>query len=486
MCEVGLFPYVSQLEQVPDLEECDISHAGLLLGGKGQLSLTQLSSTNWLFLDPHAERRTTSWKATPALCWLRPKLIQEMGGVDPAYQSPITRLMDLAYRVLVAGGRVCHEPAWLTNQETPVLSANLPLVDQFVFLQRHLGSWATTYATFWSYFSIKDKQHIWKNFWLARQLVKQYAAPFTQTSPTLHLVGEKKKQTIERISAIIPTINRYEYLPQAIDSLLRSTPAVNEIIVVDQTPIEHRQMAIYNPYSSEKVRVFFLDEAGQSVARNTAIQAAKGEWCLLFEDDTVAWDDMLAQHVHVLEYSGAHASTGVSLAPWKNVEYIPQRIRHYHIADVLATGNALVKKSVLQDVHGLDRAFDRGSGADHDLGVRLYLAGYEIVFNYKAIETHYKAPSGGMRTYGAWWRHRSTFWSPFPPPTQVYTIQRYYVRSFWLPLYLLYFLKAMKQHNTIELVWLWLSAPWKLVRSLRLVKKLKEKSAFLEQIEEVV
>jgi GT2 family glycosyltransferase len=140
---------------------------------------------------------------------------------------------------------------------------------------------------------------------------------------------------------------------------------------------------------------------------------------------------------------------------------------------VLATGNSLIVKSALVEIGGLDLAFDRGPGADHDLGVRLYLSGHEIVFTPLAIQTHYKAPAGGMRVHGVWWRSRTAFWAPFPPATQIYTARRYYPRRNWSALYLLMFVHARRHHTAAELVWLLVSAPWRLVRAIAAAGRLR-------------
>jgi GT2 family glycosyltransferase len=288
----------------------------------------------------------------------------------------------------------------------------------------------------------------------------------------LGLISESKRQIVSTITAIIPTLNRYDYVQQSIRSLLKQNPPPDEIIVVDQTAEARRRPEVYAPFEGRGFRVIYQDRPGQSTSRNEAIRQATGDWCLLWEDDTEAWDDLLEQHVKAIEYSGADASTGVSLAPWKTVDYIPGAKRHMQIADVFATGNSLVRRSALLEVGGLDNAFNRGSGADHDLGVRLYLSGKEIIYNPRAVETHHKAVTGGMRTYGAWWRNSGTWLSPFPPPTQVYTVRRYYPRAFRLPLYLLHYWTATKKHKSFELFWLWFSTPWKLWRAMRAADKL--------------
>jgi GT2 family glycosyltransferase len=341
-------------------------------------------------------------------------------------------------------------------------------------MHRHVHRLAPLFAAFW--FTLQEGFRSGCATARKRAAAAVKAGPKPETvedgSSSLSLTAAAPRQKVTSISAIIPTINRYDYIVGSIDSLRNQTPRPDEIIVVDQTPRAQRRPEVYEKYADTEVRVIFLDSAGQSTSRNLAIEEARSEWCLFFEDDAEAWADCLAQHIDLLEASGADASTGVSLAPWKTAANIPVAIRHYHLADVLATGNCLARRSAILDVGGLDTAFDRGSGADHDLGARMYLRGHEVVFNPKAIETHFKAPSGGMRTYGAWWRNKTTMWAPYPPPTQIYTIHQYYPKRYWAPLYLHYFIQAGGRNRGAQLFWLWLSAPWKLYKAIRAAGRL--------------
>jgi len=459
----------------------DLSHAGLLLGGAGALGLSRFACLNWFLLNPNPNYRCASWRATPSLCMIRPETLRDLGGFDSAYESPAARLMDYGFRLLSAGGRVSHDPAWLGSGPSMHKSDPIGLVDEFVFLLRHIGRLHAAWSAFWSPLAGVNPIAVWSAFGRARRRVRQNLRPIPSSGVvSSRLIGAEKRQEVRGITAIIPTLNRYDYIARSIVSLLKQNPRPDEVIVVDQTPKERRQPEIYAPFEGPGFRVIYQDRPGQSTSRNAAIKEATGEWCLLWEDDTEAWDDLMQEHVRAVEYSGADASTGVSLAPWKTAEYIPEKKRHHQLADVLATGNCLVRRDALLEVGGLDVAFNRGSGADHDLGTRLYLSGKEIVFNPKAIETHHKAPSGGMRTYGAWWRNSTTWLSPYPPPTQVYTVRRYYPRQYWLPLYLLHFWTAAhRQQKFTELMWLWMSAPWKLWRSTRAASRLKTELGLL-------
>lgn len=231
-----------------------------------------------------------------------------------------------------------------------------------------------------------------------------------------------------------PTLNRYAYLKKAIYSLLNNPVPPSEIVVVDQSPENTRPADYYDEFDPRVVKVHFLKQAGQSTARNYAIRQSNQDWIYFFDDDSEAWEDTIVEHIRLLEYSVADVSTGVSLAPWKDRSYIGDEISFYHVASVLDTGNCMMRRSLVEQVGLFDPAFDKGSGADDNLGKRLFLSGACIVFNPSAIRTHHKAPMGGLRQHGAWWKNKGTYFGPFPLPTDSYDFARFYPRRYYLRL----------------------------------------------------
>ncbi len=65
------------------------------------------------------------------------------------------------------------------------------------------------------------------------------------------------------------------------------------------------------------------------------------------------------------------------------------------------TNNTMLRRSALERSGLFDLAFDRGSRADHDLGMRLHLAGAALVYDPDVEVYHHHAPIGGLRTHGA-------------------------------------------------------------------------------------
>jgi len=395
----------------------DLVHAGLFFYETSSFQKLSLAALNWFFLFPQSDAQSTSWMASMHVLILKKGLLQKL---DLGVQYNTTDLLaaDLAFQVLRSGGWAAHRPDLVMNTDAlPHHQQQIASDDLGTFILRFFGRREALLAFPFKTYSIVNS-----------------ATPKIQLRKVFdhrHLLSPEKQKTIDAYSAVIPTINRYAYLKKAIYSLLQNDHPPAEVIVVDQTPEPDRIRGYYDEFSEKPVKVFFLTTAGQSTARNHAVKQATCEWILFFDDDSEAWPDMIREHCDLLEHSQADVSTGISLAPWKDRSFIPDSINFYHIASVLDTGNCMMRKRLVEEAGWFDLAFDKGSGADDNLGKRLYLRGAKIVFNPKAIRTHHKAPMGGLRTHGAWWKNKGTYFGPFPLPTESYDFLRFYPREFY-------------------------------------------------------
>ncbi|MDG5818691.1 glycosyltransferase family 2 protein [Natronococcus sp. A-GB7] len=87
------------------------------------------------------------------------------------------------------------------------------------------------------------------------------------------------------VSVVIPTYNRKDLLPTAIESALAQTYDNLEIIVVDDCSTDGTQELLKERYATE-VRYLRHDEnRGGSAARNTGIEAASGKYIALLDSD---------------------------------------------------------------------------------------------------------------------------------------------------------------------------------------------------------
>ncbi len=111
-----------------------------------------------------------------------------------------------------------------------------------------------------------------------------------------------------KVSVIIPTYNRAEYLPDAIESVLAQTFNDCEIIVVDDGSIDDTQATLQPWITAGKIRYDSQTNQGVSAARNRGIQLAAGEYLAFLDSDDVFVAEKLAKQVAILD-----ADAGVGL-----------------------------------------------------------------------------------------------------------------------------------------------------------------------------
>lgn len=101
------------------------------------------------------------------------------------------------------------------------------------------------------------------------------------------------------VSVVLPTFNRAEYLPVAIESLLAQEQPAEEIIVVDDCSTD-RTSEVLDQYR-DRIRIIKKKKnEGKPAALNQAIPLALGSHIWIFDDDDVALPDALAAHVDYL------------------------------------------------------------------------------------------------------------------------------------------------------------------------------------------
>lgn len=87
-----------------------------------------------------------------------------------------------------------------------------------------------------------------------------------------------------KITAIIPTYNRADFLPLAIESILNQTIPLDEIIIVDDGSEDDTQK-ILEKYKN--LKIIKTANLGVSHARNTGIKNAKNSWIAFLDSDDI-------------------------------------------------------------------------------------------------------------------------------------------------------------------------------------------------------
>lgn len=98
-------------------------------------------------------------------------------------------------------------------------------------------------------------------------------------------------------SIVIPNLNHAKYIADAIDSCLAQTAPVEVIVVDDGSPDSDDVLAILKRYTDKRIRAIWNDHGGVSKARNTGLEAARGEFVNFLDADDVIAPDKVAKQL---------------------------------------------------------------------------------------------------------------------------------------------------------------------------------------------
>ena len=210
------------------------------------------------------------------------------------------------------------------------------------------------------------------------------------------------------VSVVIPNWNGKKFLPGCLDSLLASSYAQIEIVIVDNGSRDGSVEFLQQNYPSLKLVTFALN-TGFSVAVNAGIKNSTGEFVALLNNDTVVEKNWLGEMVAAMHRHPEIGSTGCKMLAFDDRSLLdgagdgyrrgglPGRIGHREIDRgqfnteryILGPcgGAALYRRSMLNDI-GL---FDEDYFAyleDVDIGLRAQSAGYKCLYVPTAVMYH--------------------------------------------------------------------------------------------------
>ena len=224
-----------------------------------------------------------------------------------------------------------------------------------------------------------------------------------------------------KVSVIIPTLNRYVYLKDALHDLEHQDYTNFDVIIVDQS--EPFQEDFYKNFKLD-IKVIYQAEKALWLARNNGVKSSNNEIIVLTEDDVRLPVNWLRDHLKCLDYFTADISCGVFFPKGGK---IPKEKNLFRYADQLATGNVCFKKDVFRKIGLFDRQFEKQRMGDGEFGLRAYLAGLKLISNPLAWCEDVKAPIGGLRQMGSWDAFRPKSWlSPRPVPSVLYLYRKYF------------------------------------------------------------
>lgn len=184
-----------------------------------------------------------------------------------------------------------------------------------------------------------------------------------------------------KVSVIIPTYNREDYLPDAIDSVLNQTYQDFEIIIIDDGSTDSTKNIVTNYISQngERVKYLFQNKKGSSAARNNGIKNAKGEFIAFLDSDDIWLPEKLEKQIKLIESDkiGFVHSNAIVESNGKITSRIKPNSPVLNFDDLFLGGKnivmstSLIKKEFIEDVGMLDEALK--VAVDYDLWIRILM-----------------------------------------------------------------------------------------------------------------
>ncbi len=103
-----------------------------------------------------------------------------------------------------------------------------------------------------------------------------------------------------RVSVIIRTYNRAEYLRAAIESVLAQTYPDFELIVVDDGSTDSTR-DVFAQYPDRLTPIFLAHTANQAAVMNAGVRCARGKLVAFLDDDDIWLPDKLRQQIALLD-----------------------------------------------------------------------------------------------------------------------------------------------------------------------------------------
>jgi len=206
-----------------------------------------------------------------------------------------------------------------------------------------------------------------------------------------------------RVSVIIPTCNRPEFLPRALRSVLDQTYQDFEIIVVDDGDKISAEKEVKSFGNGRIKYIKHEKRRGGAAARNTGIGVAHGEFIAFLDDDDEWLPEKLEKKVSAFEQSGDEVGVvfcGVAISSPGGV--IKQRIYDKEgIVDVFGeslhkcfiwTSALMIRREALIQVGMFDESFKKNQEWD----LELRLAKVNRFFSIKEALVKINSHAGGQ------------------------------------------------------------------------------------------
>jgi glycosyltransferase involved in cell wall biosynthesis len=322
-------------------------------------------------------------------------------------------LLDLAYQALELG--------YIPEQNSRPHFQNIVvenLADNYRFIHRHFGRMKALYVMILRICFLHNPLKECYYF-LANRTPK---IKIKETS-TITDFSNVLIDTSQKVSVIIPTLNRYEYLKDVLLDLEQQTYKNFDVWVCDQSDEFNEDF-----YKGWDLEIKLIEQKDKALwkARNSCVRNSNSNWLLFSEDDVRIDENWIINHLKVASFFCVDIVSGV----FHDSLNLPKYKSKFKISSFFASGNGLVRKSVFDHVGMFDTAFEKMRMGDGEFGIRCFLNGYRLIQNPMSNCVDLKANTGGLRQMGAWDAiHNIGIFKPKPIPSSLYFARKHFDKN---------------------------------------------------------
>jgi FkbM family methyltransferase len=202
----------------------------------------------------------------------------------------------------------------------------------------------------------------------------------------------------KKYSIVIPTYNHCDdLLKPCIESIIEHTDLDNTEIIVVANGCEDNTH-IYVSSLGDLAKLIWVDDAiGYTKATNIGIQAARGEYIILLNNDTMFLSQEKNTWIRLLEAPFINPKMGIT--------GVLENYDPYADAKFLVFFCVMIPKKLFNEIGILDEIFSPGYGEDIDFSLRAAKAGY----SYKSVDSFIYVNGNTHTTYPIWHKNNKTF-----------------------------------------------------------------------------
>ncbi|MEO8254930.1 MAG: glycosyltransferase family A protein [Flavobacterium sp.] len=404
--EIILYNGIPDLEKLEKLSNGagDIWHSSFEQGYKNAFpELVYQTAVFFCYINDFDNlEECVSWRINPNAFAIRKSVWETLKGFDSEYENDQIQALDFGYNAVRNSGAVSLYVNHLFAS-TKIEKINISASDRYTFF---IKNFKLDHALFMIY-----RQGLWKyQEWAAFFHAKN---KFRKTSPKPIVKPKELKLIVGNptVSYIIPTMFRQDFTLQLLQDLERQSYAVNQVVVVDATPENDRNVSLYeqNEYSFELI-VKWQESKGSCRARNEAIVLCTGDYLVFGDDDIRIPSDFIENHIRFLQTNNSGACNGLDIRAdhqKQDLQDLENKLKQIGdkrwiagCTQMFSNANSCVKTEYVTQLLGNDVNFDGGYGEDSDFGMSLSKIGVTVLHNPFSANLHLKPPVGGYRFWG--------------------------------------------------------------------------------------